>query len=82
MHNFFQSIGVDIPLPAVERITTTIGNTGDPTFTEEELVSHVAYTHSRQGALPPKSSTTTKAGAGPGSSPRKPFAGGRGRGVE
>ncbi|CAB1100042.1 unnamed protein product [Ectocarpus sp. CCAP 1310/34] len=54
----------------------------DPTFTEEELVSHVAYIQSRQDALSQKSSTTTKAGAGPGSSPRKPFAGGGGRGIE
>ncbi|CAN0020743.1 unnamed protein product [Ectocarpus sp. 6 AP-2014] len=77
---FFQSIGVGIPLPAVERITATIGNTGDPTLMEEELVSHVAYIQSRQDALSQKSSTTTKGGAGPGSSPRKQFAGGGGRG--
>ncbi|CAM9496639.1 unnamed protein product [Ectocarpus fasciculatus] len=76
---FFQSIGVDIPLPAVERITTTIGGTGNPAFTEEDLVSHVAYIQSRQDALSSKSSATTKGGAGSGTSPRKPFAGG-GRG--
>ncbi|CAN0097404.1 unnamed protein product [Scytosiphon promiscuus] len=70
---FFRSIGVGIPLPAVERITTTISNNGEPCFTEEELVGHVGYAQSRQDALSHKTSAAPPAakGADAGVSPRR-----------